>query len=426
MHGTSMAAPHVTGAALLTRQYYRTLFGQLRRPVLLQAVVPGPAPVRDFVDRPALCPHVDGFVFAWAEPEQPANQKRLLVARYSPDLAARTVQRVPFQTNVGNFPMPMLVRHGDATLSLRRHSDNDLKLERYLRDLTPDPAFTTASFGIDNTPDPTKRAAMLVVNNDVAVVWWGTNADLLSFRRFNAIDGSSADVVPFLVTHAVQMSPHPFIAHNGTDYGVVCVDRDGANNKLVFASIGDVGGTVRIGAADFLTQAGSIRDPHILWDTRHNRFVVVWCDGRNRTDSEIFLRFYDAAGTAQGGEVAVFSLPAVPNTTTLRRPFIALHPDSGYVLLWEDNSHTPAPGLGASFDVYLVFLDDTGARDARLDPGRGPLRISDTLRTTPPGLPRWWTHRASWSPGRATTNSTPTASASLRCGSRRRARFRRR
>ncbi len=286
MHGTSMAAPHVTGAALLTRQYYRTLFGQLRRPILLQAVVPGPAPARDFVDRPALCPHVDGFVFAWAEPEQPANAKRLLAARYSHDLTARTVQRLPLQANIGNFPMPMLARHGDATLSLRRHSDNNLKLERYLRDLTPDPAFTVASFGIDNAPDPTKRAAMLVVNNDVVVVW-GTNADLLSFRHFNAINGDSPDVVPFLVTHAVQMSPHPFIAHNGTDYGVVCVDRDGANNKLVFASIGDVGGTVRIGTADFLTQAGSIRDPHILWDTRHNRFVVVWCDGRNRTDSEI-------------------------------------------------------------------------------------------------------------------------------------------
>ncbi len=78
----------------------------------------------------------------------------------------------------------------------------------------------------------------------------------------------------------------------------------------------------------------------------------------------------------------MFSLPAAPNATTLRRPFIALHPDSGYVLLWEDNSHTPAPGLGASFDVYLVFLDDTGARDARLNPGRGPLRISDTPRDT--------------------------------------------
>src|SRR4051812_11667949 len=36
-HGTSMAAPQISGAALLVRQYYRARFGQLRRPTMLEA-----------------------------------------------------------------------------------------------------------------------------------------------------------------------------------------------------------------------------------------------------------------------------------------------------------------------------------------------------------------------------------------------------
>src|SRR6185436_1119213 len=60
--GTSMACPHTTGSALLVRQYYRTRFAQLRRPLLLQGIaLPAAAPFPVFAGFPSVAAHPDGL-----------------------------------------------------------------------------------------------------------------------------------------------------------------------------------------------------------------------------------------------------------------------------------------------------------------------------------------------------------------------------
>jgi hypothetical protein len=64
--GTSMATPMVSGCCALVRQFYRSLFGQLRRPVQMEAV-------HSLIDNPAVTPHRDGFVICWVRPGCPTT-----------------------------------------------------------------------------------------------------------------------------------------------------------------------------------------------------------------------------------------------------------------------------------------------------------------------------------------------------------------
>jgi hypothetical protein len=62
----------------------------------------------------------------------------------------------------------------------------------------------------------------------------------------------------------------------------------------------------------------------------------------------------------------------------VRRPQLLCHPDSGYVLLWEDDLQN------GHFDLYCAFLDSNGQVDSRLAAAaddvlsRRLLRLSDT------------------------------------------------
>ena len=92
--GTSMAAPHVAGACLLTRQFYRVCYGQLRRPVRVSTETA-------LLDRPAIAPHRDGCVVAWlrAGASNDVHAVRLATATLLPVGAD-----VPLQTNAGATP----------------------------------------------------------------------------------------------------------------------------------------------------------------------------------------------------------------------------------------------------------------------------------------------------------------------------------
>jgi len=67
-----------------------------------------------------------------------------------------------------------------------------------------------------------------------------------------------------------------------------------------------------------------------------------------------------------------------PGANHVRRPCVALRPDSGYALTWEDDSQ------GAHFDLYFTLLDGNAQVDARLAPeasdamSRRLVRITDT------------------------------------------------
>ncbi len=104
LSGTSMAAPHVAGAAALVRQYYRQLFGQLRRPLLVEQIALA-------VDGPTIAPHISGAVMAWVRRDAGAGQNHIVAARFDRTLA-RQGNIVQMAANVGADPAPQLARLG--------------------------------------------------------------------------------------------------------------------------------------------------------------------------------------------------------------------------------------------------------------------------------------------------------------------------
>jgi serine protease AprX len=381
-HGTSMAAPHVSGAALLVRQYYRARFGQLRRPTMLEAVpVPANPPRPDFSGRPAVAAHADGLVHAWVRPEQAAAPRDIHAARRTRDLIGVEPAVVRLQADVGGRPAPALARHGDRTLLVHRAKDATIRLSAYRRDLTADLGFGaagTVALSPASRQDDARPPALAVVDDEVAVAWADGGADRLLFQRFDARTGTATDAAAVEVGSMVAASPLPYLVHSGTRYALAWVDRAGSTQRLLVRLV-DGGTPVGAQARVVLEQTADIRDPSLTWDARRGRFVLVWCDGRASALGDVRLRFLDADGTAQGDEVTCVPAPA---TATVRRPGIAVHPDAGYVLAWEDDTQ------GNHSDVYLTFLDDNGQPDGRIpqDP-RDPLarrlvRVSDTPEDT--------------------------------------------
>ena len=382
LSGTSMATPMVSGAAVLTRQYYRARFGQLRRPTLLEGVaLPAAPPLPDFVDRLSVAPHADGLVMAWVPPALAADQKTIRAGRFQPNLASVDNTLVTLQIDVGNQPAPGLTQHGNATLLVHRHKDNNIHLSRYGRDLKPDPAFGTAgvvTLAPTSRPDPLRPPALLVVGDEVAVAWADGGSDNLLFQRFDATTGAARGAAVNL-GGMTQASPHPYLAHNGTQYAAVWVQQAGATHRLLLRFVDASGAAVGAQPVKLVEQDHPIRDPHIVWDARHNRFVVAWCDARTKAGGELYLQFLSAAGAKSGAEVIAVPAPAA---NAVRRPLLGVHPHAGYTLFWEDNTQNN------HFDVYLTFLDDNGQPDKRVkqDP-RDPLnrrlvRISDTPDNT--------------------------------------------
>ena len=375
--GTSTAAPQVSGAAVLTRQYYRARFGQLRRPVLLEGVaIPAAPPQPAFVDRPAAAPHADGLVLAWILPALAAEQRHIRAARLTRDLTWLEAAAVQLQPDVGDHPAPALGRHGDHTLLAHRAKDATIRLSSYRRDLTAETGFGTAgtvTLAPPSRQDDARPPALLVAGDEAAVAW-PDGGDRLLFQRFDAGTGAPLDAAAASLGPMTHAAPHPYLAHNGAGYAAAWVNHDGATWRL---HVRVVEGGTPVGAQPrtVLEQDHDIRDPHLAWDARRSRFVLVWCDGRAHAGGDVYLCFLDPDGAPRGaGAVCV----AAPAAATVRRPLVAVHPDGGYALLWEDNTQA------SHHDVYLTFLDDNGQPDGRIpqDP-RDPLarrlvRVSDT------------------------------------------------
>lgn len=376
-HGTSMATPMVTGSALLLRQYYRTRFAQLRRPLLLDgAVIPAAPPAPVFPSLPAVAPHADGLVMVWCPPAVPAAQHDLVAMRVSRALAPVDASPVRLQANIGDHAAPRVATHGDRTYLLHRHGDSTMRLSCYDRALQPVAGFGTAGVV---TLAPVSRADdrvapdLLVVGDHLACVF-PTGTDGYFFQRFRADTGAPVDGAALNLLLHRDAGPHATLAHAGPRYTVCGVAHPG-NYRLQVRQLGDDGALVGAGPITLVDQPQEIREPCVIADPRQGRYALVWCDARSVAGGEVFLLFLDPNGAAIGAPRVVISVPAANH---VRRPRILVHPQVGYLLLWEDDTQNQ------HHDVYAALLDDTGQVDGRIAPdpsdplNRRVVRISDT------------------------------------------------
>lgn len=383
--GTSFAAPQVAGAAVLARQYYRTLYGRLRRPQLLQALPDG------LIDEPSIAPHVLGWVAAWIRRDAGAGQNHVMAARFNASFV-RQGDRVQIATDVGDHPAPMVARHGEATVLLHRHGDNSVRVSLLDRDLLPLPAFGggTVTLAPLSRAEDDRSPALAVEGDTVSVVWNETGTNNLLFRQIPTGTGVPSGAAAVTIGQVTRLSTHPYLVHNGDAYFAVFIHHDGPNWKLLFRKISNAG--VPDGAAPvvLVSQPAELHDAHLAWDARQSRFLVTWVDSTRQPRGDVNMRRFRADGTADG---AVESLPSIAAGRTARNPFVAAHPESGWVSLWEDDSEGAAPG---GFDVYTTFLFLDGHTDLRVTVGEE--RISDTPNAThgfaglgtPEGLVALW------------------------------------
>jgi serine protease AprX len=359
-NGTSMATPLTAGACVLTRQFYRTRFSQLRRPLLLEAQVA-------LVDLPSAASHADGCVLGWVHPDAVAGPNHIVAARFSRQLV-RVGDIVRLAVDVGAHPAPTLARHGNNTLLLHRASDNTLRLSLWDNALTAVAAFGAAgvvTLGTASRPEDDRRPTLCIRGDEAAVAWFQTGTDTLVFQRFRTDTGAALDAAPRVLGEGTTTSNHPFLIHNGARYAAVWTHAVGASHELRLRFIDNAGNPE--GAAPFtlLAQAQAMREAHLTWDAAASRYTVVWVGENTHAGGDIFALRVRDNGTADGAAIPLVTVPAANAT---RRPRIAAHPDIGFILLWEDNSQ------GGTHDVYLQYF--------RLSFGvpvvRTQLRISDT------------------------------------------------
>ena len=389
LSGTSMATPLVAGAAVLARQYYRARFGQMRRPQLLERL-------DALVDPPAMAPHRDGRVAAWVRRDA-SGKNHIVAARFDRDWVQQGDVKV-LKPDVGGHPAPALAGHGDNTLLLHRGGDGtDLQLSLFDGALEPVNAFGsggTVTLAPSSSAEDSRRPGLCVRGDEVAVSWNESGGDRLLFRRYRAGDGSPIDGAAQSLGEMSHTSSSPFITHDGTRYAVAWVRAEGTDRRLRMRLVGGSGTPEGAQPVTLATQAQEIRDPHLIWDGRRNRFVVVWAGSGANPDEEILILFVDPTGRA-GAPVTATTVPA---GNKMRRPRISPHPQAGYVLLWEDDTQKYRDQANVwhnRYDVYLSFLSDAGEPD-RLPPdptdpistapvarsARRLLRISDTPEDT--------------------------------------------
>jgi hypothetical protein len=367
LSGTSMATPVVSGCCALVRQFYRTRFGEMRRPLLLETLTA-------LIDRPAIAAHRDGVVIAWVRERAPGTND-IAAARFSDGLVRLGAITV-LDTAVGPRPALALARSGDNTLLLYRGADDNLRLRLFDRNLAP-----VAGFGAGGTVTLTptsrteddRRPALCVRDAEVAVTWIQTGSENLLFRRFRTDTGAPIDAAAVNLGSATNTSGSGYLIHNGTRYAAVWARSSGGTHQVFLRFIGNDGVAAPAAPLSLRSQPQAIREPHIVWNPRRSRYRVVWVSDDAHAGGDLVSQRFNADGSADPTQSFALVIGLTPSDT-LRRPQILLHPDSGYALFWEDNTQN------AHHDVNLTFLSENGALDGRISGNR--LRISDTPNDT--------------------------------------------
>ena len=376
--GTSMATPVVSGSALLVRQFYRTRFAQMRRPLLLDGVpLPDAAPLPVFGHPPAIARHADGLVCAWLRPALPAEQKNIVGMRIGRNLAPIDAQPVHLHDDVGEHAAPKLASVGERTYLLHRQRDGKMRLTCYDRALQLVAGFGSAGSVVlapDARTDDAVPPDLIAVGERLVCVFPAVGGNGYFFQRFRADNGNAVDAASISFLFHDATGPHRPLVWNGNCFTVCGVVHAG-NYRLQLRQMNDAGQVQGAGPLTVLEQAAELREPCLLWDPRGARHVLVWCDARTIAGGEIWLQFLDRNAAASGAPRLVVSLAAGQH---LRRPRIINHPDGGYALFWEDDTQD------GHYDLYLAFLDANGAPDSRLPIaaddalGRRLRRLSDT------------------------------------------------
>jgi hypothetical protein len=368
--GTSMATPIAAGAAVLTRQFFRARFGQLRRPLLLEQVA-------QFTDLPSASLHRDGCVLAWVRHDQ-AGANHVAAAIFNRALIRQT-DIVQLQANVGAHPAPSVATQGGNTLLLHRASDDTLKLSKYDDHLKPAAGFGAAgvvTLAPLSRAEDNRRPSLCVHGDEAAVVWNQTGTDNLLFQRFNANTGAAIDAAPVNLGAATLTSGNPYTLHNGEKYAILWGRFDGTNHQVLLRFVDASGAAVGTSPVTIVSQAQQIRDPHLAWDSRQKRFLAAWVSAASHAGGDIITLPVKSDGTLDPAITAT-AVIAPPAANTVRQPFVAMHPTAGYVLVWEDDTQN------SSFDVSLAFLDNNGLLDTvRITESGNRLRISDTPQNT--------------------------------------------
>ena len=375
LSGSSMATPLVAGSALLLRQYYRTRHAQMRRPLLLEGVaIPAAPPLPVFGSRPAIAPHVDGLVCAWVTPALPADAKHVVAMRVGRHQAPVDAAPRRLQADVGEHAAPRIVSVGERSYLLHRHGDGRMRLSCYDRALAPVAGFGVAgvvTLAPDARPDDAAPPALLATGDQLVCVWPTSAGNGGFFQRFRADTGAAVDAAAIsLLFHDATGPQHP-LAWNGSRFAF-CGVLHGATHQLQVRQIDAAGAVQGTGPVTVLDQAAEIRDPCLLWDARAARHVLVWCDARAVPGGALWMQFLDAEAAPLGAPWAVMA--AAPAATRTRRPRLVVHPDTGYLLAWEDDTQD------GHFDLYVALLGGNGRADGRLAPDVGAVgrRLSDT------------------------------------------------
>jgi hypothetical protein len=137
--------------------------------------------------------------------------------------------------------------------------------------------------------------------------------------------------------------------------------------------IGNDGVPVGAQPIELVRQNQAMREPHLAWNPRANRFRLVWVTEDLDPGGDIMSQRFNADGSEDPGQAAT-RIVTLPAGNALRRPSIGLHPSTGYVVTWEDNTQN------TRFDVYAAFLSEDGVPDGRIAGNR--VAISDTPDNT--------------------------------------------
>jgi len=99
-------------------------------------------------------------------------------------------------------------------------------------------------------------------------------------------------------------------------------------------------------------------DPRVAYDPNHDRFFVVWEDGRSGTSNyDIYGRMYDSNGNSVGGEFSL--VQGTPNQAlTQCEPWIAFDTaNNHYMVVWEESTDQPDTG---PFEIWGQLFDWQG------------------------------------------------------------------
>ena len=146
--------------------------------------------------------------------------------------------------------------------------------------------------------------------NNVAVVWNPLGGDDIVMQRFAADTGAALDPTPTTLGCMSHTASHPYIVDTGTRYAVAWAQQDGSNFPISMRLVDHSGTVVGAQPQTLFQQAAALAAPHLLWDARYDRFVLVWVDSRISPAGSLYSLRADELGNPLGTPEELHTVPA--------------------------------------------------------------------------------------------------------------------